>query len=81
MFEKVLEFSDFYEFVRDSNTMVSTCNETVEKIIILVHAVWELVKVGTCCSGICQKYDAPLPSMISATLQNTLNWNLTFLFS
>ena len=54
---------------------VSTCNETVEKIIILVHAVWELVNVETCCSGICQKYDAPLPSMISATLQNTLNWN------
>ena len=59
-----------------SKTTVSTCPETVEKIIILVHAVWELVKVGTCCSGICQKYDAPLPLMISATLQNTLNWNL-----
>ena len=78
MFEKVLEFSDFYELVRDRNTMVSTCPETVEKIIILVHAVWELVKVGTCYSEIDRKYDiAPLPSMISATLQNTLNWNLS----
>ena len=63
-------------YLRDINTTVSTCPETVEKIIILVHAVWELFKVGTCCSGICQKYDAPLPLMISATLQNTLNWNL-----
>ena len=60
-----------------SKTTVSTCPETVEKIIILVHAVWELVKVGTCYSEIDRKYDvAPLPSMISATLQNTLNWNL-----
>ena len=39
-----------------------------------VLAVWELVKAGTCCSEICQKYDvASLPSMISATSQNTLN--------
>ena len=72
--------ADYVSFL-DIKTTVSTCPETVEKIIILLHAVWELVKVGTCCSGICQKYDAPLPSMISATLQNTLNWNLTFLFS
>jgi hypothetical protein len=68
--------SGLYLSFLDIKTTVSTSPETVEKIIILVHAVWELVKVGTCCSGICQKYDAPLPSMISATLQNTLNWNL-----
>ena len=52
------------------------CPETVEKIIILLHAVWELVKVEPCCSEIDRKYDVvPLPSMISATLQNTLNLN------
>lgn len=45
MFEKVLEFSDFYEFVRDSNTMVSTCPETVENIIMLPDCLSEHVKI------------------------------------
>ena len=48
----------------DINTTVSTCNETVRDIITSVLAVWKLVKVEPCCSGICQKYDvAPLPSI------------------
>ena len=44
MFEKVLEFSDFYEFVRDSNTMVSTCAETVENIITLTDCLWKHIE-------------------------------------
>ena len=73
-----LSFRGYFPSTLDINTTVSTCNETAENIITLVHAVWELVRVGTCCSGIDRKYDVvPLPSLISATWQNTLNWKLS----
>ena len=57
------------------------CTETVEKIIILVHAVWELVKVGTCYSEIDLKYDvAPLPSLIFRNIAKHIELEVIYVF-